>query len=192
MMRRALLLTLLSSSLLGCATNSSQQEALIRTQSIVPPQQLALEDFGADRYANATPEFAGVESSPTPSTASSTSNSKGSDARTLENLFARQATESDCVFVGNLAMEYSDLSKQQDGSASITNVLDTRLLGDWSKTVSLPGEGEKAPVLRCWARVRWSIGVESDVDLWLLIDSNKDARVRWDNIQNVSENDSDM
>jgi len=179
-------------ALFGCSNSQSEEQDLTRAQTIVPPKQLSGDDVGSDRYEDSEPEFAGVESTPTPTSdgeVGATGDAAGSDA---ESLLADQADVSDCLYVGDLAIEYSKLSEQQDGSASITQILDTRVLDDWSQTASIPPEGEKEPVIRCWARVRWSIGAESDVDLWLLIDSNGDARVRWDNIQNVVEEVQEM
>jgi hypothetical protein len=175
-------LLLVSCVALGACANEAPA-TMVRPQTIIPPRVLGVDEIGADRYASAVPRFSGVEVAPGAPSVSPTSSLQPT-AAALQGL-AEQG-DLDCARVGDMAVEMSALAQQSTGSAAIVSVLDTRLLEDWSASVTVPVEG-KVPVLKCWARVRWSEGSESDVSLWLLLDSSEDLRVRWDEIANVKQ-----
>lgn len=162
----------------GC-TSSTESQSQERQALDSLPQDIG-SNTGTDVYEGATPEG---ETTTTPSP--STDGSKAPES--TDDLFADQKANINCVGAGELAMEYSILAEEEGTSAAITEILDTRLEEDWTQTVTIPKGEERAPVLKCWARVRWSIGWDSDVDLWLLLDSDENIRVRWDNIQNAEE-----
>lgn len=162
----------------GCS-NSTETQSLQRPALDSLPQDIG-SNAGTDVYEDSNP-------SGDTATAPDSSTDASQTSKDADDLFADQKANINCVGAGELAMEYSLLAEQQGTSAAITDVLDTRLEEDWSQSVTVPVGDERAPVLRCWARVRWSIGWDSDVDLWLLLDSERNIRVRWDNIQNAEE-----
>ena len=189
-MKRAMLSLCCVLLIAGCGESDGSSASLQREQSVTPPPQQDSSEIGDDQYAEAVPSYAGVEEEPVvPESAGA--NSDSSDEG-VEDLLDAQGAELDCRYVGELAKEYSLISEEQDGSASIETILDTELLDNWSATAVVPEGEDKTPVLKCWARVRWSVGLESDVDLWLLIDSDSNVRVRWDNIANVVEPEGDL
>lgn len=186
-MRRWIALFVVCGAITGCVSPGESDFTLTRQQSVTPPPQLSGTDVGADRYADAAPTFAGVDEAPRIPSTDNATDEQARASGTVGALLQAQGQAINCGYLGELAVEYSELGAQQDGSASIEMILDTRILDDWSGTAVVPTGEEKIPVIRCWARVRWSIGVESDVDLWLLVDSDANVRVRWDNITNVEE-----
>lgn len=171
--------------LTGCGQSDESSVNLQREQSVTPPPQQGASDLGNDQYVDAVPSYAGVDEAP--SVPQSAAEVTQSSPDSIEDLLLAQGAELDCRYLGELAKEYSLVAEEQDGSASIETVLDTELLDNWSETATLPEGEDKTPVVRCWSRVRWSVGLESDVDLWLLIDADANVRVRWDNIANVVE-----
>lgn len=192
-LRSLVIVAVCAAAMVSAGCSSAGTGLLARPVTITPAPARDLADVGGDQYSSAVPEFAGVDvdvTVPTPvPNASTSSGPTATDG--VGGLLQAQDQQIDCLSVGQLVVEYSAVSSAQDGSASIDTILDTRLLDDWSATATVPPPGEKTPVVRCWARVRWSVGAESDVDLWLLVDSNGNARVRWDNIAKVDEHPGD-
>jgi hypothetical protein len=178
----------LVAALAGCSTSSSQ-ESMDRAPLTTLPQDLG-QDAGLDVYEDAEPTD-GADGEPLAPNPTPTSDSEQTGIPE-DDLFAGQKTNINCLQTGELAMEYSALAATEGESAAITEVLDSRLEEDWTATVTVPAAGERVPVIKCWARVRWSIGWDSDVDLWLLLDSDRNLRVRWDNIREAVEIEADL
>jgi len=176
-------LTILTVAVGGCTSTQQSNEFNRKTLTFLP-EDLGT-DAGSDIYREAEPKFAGVDSqvNEVPSDGVITNNSDTS----FQSFMAEQAQNVNCIQTGELAIEYSAISAKQSGTASITDILDSRLTEDWTTTAQIPAAGEKVPLLKCAARVRWSIDFESDVNLWLLLDSDRNLRVRWDNITNAIE-----
>lgn len=162
----------------GCASPVEDSSRAI----LGKPLPIATLIPGSDRYENANPEFAGLDVQP---------EQNGKDVKDKNendgviNSLRKQARDSLCIVTSDLTIEYSALQAEQSQSASIVRIIDAKLLQDFFGQYVKPAPGGKSTALLCWARVEWSTGHESDVDLYLLIDSDDNLRVRWDNIKNV-------
>lgn len=185
MMRQSLVL-LLAAGFFGVSA-CGQEASTSPSASARASYQMPSEDLGRDRgedvYDDAVPTFAGVDDTPTP-TSPGTPSVAGTDDPAADFL-KEQSQNLSCEGVAEVAMEYSAFAAKETGQASIVKVFSTELTGDWTEGLALPPEGEKSPVIRCEARVRWSADYDSDVDLWFLVDSNGDLRIRWDNVRNI-------
>lgn len=173
--------------ILGICTSSCssqlQEEPYRGVQSLDFPINRELP--GLDRYYDANPTFAGVEVRPIiPQNQSSDAANNQGESDFINSLRA-QSANSLCIETGDLAIEYSRFSAEQSGNASIERIIDTFVIDDLVEEFTPPTGEEKVAILICWARVEWSTGHESDVDLYLIIDSQEQLRVRWDNITNV-------
>lgn len=175
----------LVAGLLLCSCATPESMALHRERSIVPPPLLGAGDLGDDRYVDAEPQFAGVDVAPVIPQPPSRQPS-GLWPTTEPDPMARQGRDINCRLIGDMVIQMSRIGQEKDGSAAITTILDTRLIEEWWDSAPSPKAGEKVPVVKCWARVRWSANVDSDVSIWLLIDSDDNMRVRWDEIANVA------
>lgn len=167
--------------LAGCAGGNAVFTADVRPRSTITPTAVDVNDLGSDRYEGAKPGFAGVDQAPAvPERNASPVPSDEPEGLALDRSYS-------CELVSQQVMEYSALKTREDPTeAAIVQILDLRLLNDWSRQGIAPPPGGKVAVLQCWARVRWSVGWESDVDMWLLFDSERQFRVRWDNITNIT------
>jgi hypothetical protein len=170
--------------LAGCTV--TPVDTFHRIPTVIPPNVLGT-DVGADRFARAVPLFAGVDQAPSASAEADRNSGQAAAAGPAQADFSEQKHDISCDYAAQLAVEYSVINTQTNGSASIALVIDTYIIQDWRGSLRAPQPRAKVPVIKCWARVRWSIGAESDVDIWLLLDSEGDYRVRWDNIDNVVE-----
>ena len=168
--------------LAGCTP--TPVDSFDRTPTLIPPKVLGT-DVGADRYAAAFPKFAGVEQAPVDPWVEQGASIGATGAVATAPELLDEKRDISCDQAALTAVEYSAVNAQIDGSASIDAVIDTRLLQDWTGSERVPAAGEKVPLIKCWARVRWSVGAISDVDIWLLMDSDGNMRVRWDNIANI-------
>ena len=162
----------------GCASSKEDESRAI----LGKPLPIATSIPGSDRYEGANPEFAGLEVKPELN-GSDVVDQNENDG--VMSSLRKQSRDSLCIVTGDLAIEYSTLQAEQNQTASIVRIIDSKLLQDFFNKYVKPAPGEKSTALLCWARVEWSTGHESDVDLYLLIDSDDNLRVRWDNIKNI-------
>ncbi len=172
-------------SLSACGQDSSTPTATSARPTYELPSESLGEDRGEDVYDGAVPSFAGVDDTPTPTSPGKPTVTSSGDA--AQDFLDAQGQNLSCEGVAAVAMEYTAFAEKETGQASITKVFSTKLTGDWTDGLEIPAEGEKTPVIRCQARVRWSADYDSDVDLWFLVDSNGDLRIRWDNVRNVKK-----
>jgi hypothetical protein len=152
--------------LTGCS-NGGQAEAA-RTVNVVA---VPTAGQGSDIYASAIPTDAGVSQAPSKSTTAPT--------------ISAEAGNPTCEMVAETLLEYSAAVADVD-SAAIDRVIEATLVFADADT-STPAPGEKRVLIQCDARVHWDAGYKSDLQYYLIIDSNGDIRVRWDGIENVEE-----
>ena len=163
-----LILAALSCSVLAGCANGGQAEAA-RTSNVVAIPTAAQ---GSDIYASALPTDAGVDQAPSKSSAAPTVDA-GADNPT-------------CDMVAETLLEYSAAAADED-TAAIDRVIEAKLVFADPDTETLPAAGDKRVLIQCDARVHWDAGYKSDLQYYLLLDSNGDLRVRWDGIENVEE-----
>lgn len=173
----------------GCGQDSSTSASTSARPTYELPSESLGEDRGEDVYDGAVPSFAGVDDTPTPTSPGNPTATPSDDA--AQNFLEEQGQNLSCEGVASVAMDYSAFAEKETGQASIVKVFSTKLTGDWTDGLEIPAEGEKTPVIRCEARVRWSADYDSDVDLWFLVDSNGDLRIRWDNVRNAKNLDNE-
>lgn len=152
---------------LTSCSNSTQVEAERTSNVAVVPT----EESGADVYASAMPTDGGVNEAPTKKEPSATP-APGADNPT-------------CEMVSEVLLEYSAAAADED-TAAIDRVIEATLVYADPDT-STPPPGEKKVLIQCDARVHWDAGYKSDLQYYLILDSNGDMRVRWDGIENVEE-----
>lgn len=159
-------LAITSSTLAGCSGGGQVEAA--RTANVVA---IPTEEQGNDIYASAIPTDGGLNDAPT---------KNGNSA--APELSADNPT---CEMVAETLLEYSAFAAT-DGKAAIDRVIEAKLVFADPDT-SPPPSGEKKVLIQCDARVHWDAGYKSDLQYYLLLDSNGDLRVRWDGIENVEQ-----
>jgi hypothetical protein len=164
---RLLVATTICVFALTSCSNSTQVEAE-RTSNV---GVIPTEESGADVYASAVPTDGGVNEAPTKTDPNSTPD-PSTDNPT-------------CEMVSEILLEYSAAMADED-SAAIDRVIEASLVYADPDT-STPPPGEKRVLIQCDARVHWDAGYKSDLQYYLILDSNGDMRVRWDGIENVEE-----
>lgn len=152
------------------ACSSEQQADPERSSNVVTLESTAP---GLDVYASAIPTDGGVSQAPLAE--KSDSNSQGSF----------NANNPTCDMAAELLLEYSAFQKDES-HAAIDRVIEASLVYVAENT-DLPPTGEKKILIQCDARVHWDAGYKSDLQYYILLDSNGDLRVRWDGIENVTE-----
>jgi hypothetical protein len=153
--------------LTGCSGGGQAEAA--RTANVVA---VPTAGPGSDIYASALPTDAGVDQAPSKSSAAPTVDA-GADNPT-------------CDMVAETLLEYSAAAADED-TAAIDRVIEAKLVFADPDTETLPAAGDKRVLIQCDARVHWDAGYKSDLQYYLLLDSDGDLRVRWDGIENVEE-----
>jgi hypothetical protein len=108
----------------GCASPVEDSSRAI----LGKPLPIATLIPGSDRYENANPEFAGLDVKPELNGKDVIDKNENDG---VINSLRKQARDSLCIVTGDLTMEYSALQAEQNQSASIVRIIDSKLLQDF-------------------------------------------------------------
>lgn len=76
--------------------------------------------------------------------------------------------------------ETSKLLASDNSVPYMEQVLNVKLVTDYRKIFPIPVGEEKIVVLNCRATIQYSIKVEAETDFFLVADSDRNLRVRWE------------
>jgi hypothetical protein len=85
-----------------------------------------------------------------------------------------------CEEVSVSMKETSKLLASDNSVPYMEQVLNVKLVTDYRKIFPIPVGEEKIVVLKCRATIQYSIKVEAETDFFLVADSDRNLRVRWE------------
>lgn len=85
-----------------------------------------------------------------------------------------------CEEVSISMKETSKLLASDNSVPYMDQVLNVQLVDDYRKVFPIPVGEEKIVVLKCRATIQYSIKVEAETDFFLVADSDRNLRVRWE------------
>lgn len=85
-----------------------------------------------------------------------------------------------CEEVSISMKETSKLLASDNSVPYMEQVLNVKLIDDYRKVFPIPAGEEKIVVLKCRATIQYSIKVEAETDFFLVADSDRNLRVRWE------------
>lgn len=91
-----------------------------------------------------------------------------------------------CGRVGENVIEYSKISAENQGSeVFVDRIIAFKLIEDNRKTVKTPTGDTRNTVIKCHVTAHLSNGYSAEMDIYELLASDGETRVRWDNITNT-------
>ena len=95
-------------------------------------------------------------------------------------------SKSICGPVGDNVIQATQMASENTGEAYVDSFLSFTLLEDNSATVQVPQNGDRVIVIKCATVAHLSSGFKGGLDIYELLDSDGNYRVRYDNFKQIT------